>query len=526
MVILIFSLEAQVQTLGLFINEEDSYPGYTLFTPMRYSSTYLIDNNGLLINEWESTDRPNLSVYLSESGDLYRTSKSYRGDSTRLNFGGVLQRLAWDSTVLWNYDYSNSEHAMHHDIELLPNGNVLILAYEVKSVEEANAAGRINGSLLDNELWPEHIIEVEQVGADSGNIVWEWHVWDHLIQDQYPERDNYGIIEDHPELIDINYSAYGDQGLYRSDWTHMNSVKYNEDLDQIVISVHNFNEIWIIDHSTTSQEAASHIGGIYGKGGDLLYRWGNPAAYNRGSESEMQLFGQHDAQWIKPGLPGEDNILIFNNGYARPEGEYSTVIEIVLPVDSPGNYSLEPDSTYGPEEPVWIYSSENLYDFYSRNVSGAQRMPNGNTLICSGFSGIFFEVTPVDDIVWHYVNPVTISGPLHQGEPADHVNVFKIRRYPVDYPGLSGQDLTPQGPIELYHVLDEPQNVEFEINNENVHVSWHGVQGATGYTVYSSYYPYEGFTEDTTGSYNDFSWTAPFTEEKRFYYVKARTPYN
>ncbi len=110
-------------------------------------------------------------------------------------------------------------------------------------------------------------------------------------------------------------------------------------LDQILISVHNFSEIWVIDHSTTTAEAASHSGGNSGMGGDLLYRWGNPAAYDSGSSADQQLFVQHDAQWIGNGLPGAGNILIFNNGQGRPDGDYSSVDEIVPPVASDGSYT-------------------------------------------------------------------------------------------------------------------------------------------------------------------------------------------
>jgi hypothetical protein len=82
----------------------------------------------------------------------------------------------------------------------------------------------------------------------------------------------------------------------------VNSVSYNAKLDQILISVRSFNEFWIIDHSVTTKEAAGHTGGRSGKGGDLLYRWGNPSAYRAGKTSDQKLFAQHDAHWIPEGL--------------------------------------------------------------------------------------------------------------------------------------------------------------------------------------------------------------------------------
>ena len=191
-----------------------------------------------------------------------------------------------------------------------------------------------------------------------------------------------------------------------ADWTHFNAVAYNPDLDQILVSVHAFSEIWVIDHSTTTAEAASHKGGRSGKGGDLLYRWGNPRAYRNGSKTEQQLFNQHNAHWIAPGLPGEGHVLVFNNGSGRPGGQYSSVDEIVLPVDSQGQYTHPRRGPYGPDKPVWSYSAPKKSDFYSFFISGAQRLPNGNTLICTGASGMVFEVTPEKEVVWKYANPV------------------------------------------------------------------------------------------------------------------------
>ncbi len=260
-----------------------------------------------------------------------------------------------------------------------------MIARETKTDAEAIAAGR-NPDMIPHrgELWPDHIIEVEPIGPTGGNIVWEWHVWDHLIQDYDPSKQNYGVVADHPELVDINF------GSARADWIHMNSIDYNEEFDQILVSVNAFQEIWVIDHSTNSEEAAGHTGGNSGKGGDILYRWGNPQAYRAGNANDQKFFHQHDAQWIESGYPGESNILVFNNGRDRPDGLYSSVDEIVPPVDENGNYSLTPGFPYGPEVQTWVYTAESPTDFYSPNLSGAQRLPNGNTLICNGANGYFF----------------------------------------------------------------------------------------------------------------------------------------
>jgi len=439
------------QTVGLFLNDAGSFDGYTLFAPMPSTTTYLIDNHGKLVNSWPSGYRPGLSVYLAENGNLVRTEQYSVGAPrfTSGGNGGRVEEIAWDGSLVWEYDYSTEFVRQHHDIEPLPNGNVLLVAWEYMSYDDAVAAGRVTFLIPDGELWPDHVVEVQPTGPTSGAIVWEWHLRDHLIQDNDPTKANFGVVEDHPERVDFNYvPGGGNPG--RADWNHVNSVDYNEALDQILLSPRTFDEVWVIDHSTTTAEAAGHSGGNSGKGGDLLYRWGNPETYRAGDSGDQQLYGQHDARWIEPGYPGAGNILIFNNGGGRPGGNYSSVDEIVPPVDGGWGYELVPGSAYGPVAPTWTYTADPVAEFYGQNISGAHRLPNGTTLICEGPSGDFFEVTPEKETVWRYVNPVSNAGPITQGNPAQSNNVFRATRYAPDYPGLDGKDLTPGDPIELF----------------------------------------------------------------------------
>ena len=455
-------------TVGLILKDSLSYGGFNLFAPMTNTTTYLINNDGQQVHSWESSYRPGVSVYLLEDGNLLRTAKVNNDKFSAGGSGGKVQLIKWDGTVVWDYLYSSSEFCQHHDVESLPNGNILLIAWEYKSADSAIAAGRNPSLLKQNELWPDYIVEVEPTGTSTGEIVWEWHVWDHLIQDNDSTKANYGSVIEHPELINLNYVTTGPKAG-NADWNHTNSVAYNEEFNQIMLSIHNFNEIWIIDHSTTTEEAASHTGGNSGRGGDLLYRWGNPQAYDTGDEIDQMLFGQHDAHWIKPGNPGEGNILVFNNGGKR---DYSTVDEIIPPVDSAGNYSKLISLAFGPEKPQWIYSAENPTDFYAKNISGAQRLPNGNTLICNGPAGIFFEVTGNNDIttqnsniVWSYINPVGENGPLTQGSSTTGSKnvVFRIHRYDSTYAGLVGRDLSPGEPIEKYPTDVHDSNEELPL---------------------------------------------------------------
>jgi Arylsulfotransferase (ASST) len=423
-----------------------TYPGYTLFAPNLFTTTYLIDIEGNLVRSWSATLLPGNVAYLLESGHLIRTANVVNASFSSGGRGGRVQEFDWDGTLLWDFTYSSTQVCQHHDVETLPNGNLLIIAWEKKTVAQAIAAGRNPARLTGAGLWPDHIVEVQPTGATTGTIVWEWHAWDHLVQDFDSTKANYGVVFDNPQLVDINFTRSGPGGA-GADWLHTNSIQYNAALDQIVLSVHALNEIWVIDHSTTTAEAASHSGGLSGRGGDLLYRWGNPRAYDRGTIADQKLSGQHDAQWIAPGLAGAGRILVFNNGTSRG---WSSVDEIETPVDSSGNYTLAPGAAYEPDTLTWTYSAPVPADFYAQNISGAHRLENGNTLICDGPDGTFFQVTSAGERVWIYINPVTADGPVNQGEtiPDGANNVFRAYRYGVDFPGFDGRDLTPQGPIE------------------------------------------------------------------------------
>ncbi|MCK5145402.1 aryl-sulfate sulfotransferase [bacterium] len=441
-------------TVGLISRSPGIYDGYTLYAPLSSTSTYLIDNNGERINSWVSAYNPGNSAYLLEDGHLLRTANNRNSRFTSGGTGGRIEKFTWDGSLVWTYIYSTDSVCQHHDIELLPNGNILMIAWELKTLSQALAAG-CNPALVNNKgLYPDHIIEVNPTLPSGSEIVWEWHVWDHLIQEYDSSKDNYGVVADHPELIDLNFTTLTGPPRSKTDWNHTNGIDYNADLDQIVISIHVFSEIWIIDHSTSTTEAASHSGGNSGRGGDLLYRWGNPAAYGAGTAVDQQLFGQHDPQWLTSDLPGSGNLLIFNNGRGRINGNFSSIDEITPPLEEDGSYTKNTGTSYGPVQPVWTYQSDPVDDFYADHISGAQRLPNGNTLICDGTHGTIFEVTQVGNTVWEYINPVTADGPLAQGDdiPTEKGgnNLFRACRYGKDYPAFSYLNLYPLGPIETY----------------------------------------------------------------------------
>jgi len=367
--------------------------GVTLFQSFTDTTTYLINQAGSVVRSWPSSATPALSVYLLPDGDMVRTQNLSGFPSG--GAGGGIERLSYDGAVEWAYSYFTATEIPHHDIEVLPNGNVLMIVWEELGIGAALALGR-NPLNVGNNFMPDAIYEVQQTGPTTGDIVWEWHAVDHIIQDYDSSLPGFGVVADHPELININYGPAG-------DWLHVNAIDYHPQFDQIALSVPRFHEMWIIDHSTTTAEAAGHTGGTYGKGGDLLYRWGNPAAYDRGTPSDQVFYSCHDVQWVEPGRPGEGNLTILNNGVGRPTGNYSSVDEWTPPVDGAGNYTLVGSAAYGPGALAWEYSDPG--GFFSNIMSGAQRLESGNTLVCEATSGRLFEVTPDGTTVWNYINP-------------------------------------------------------------------------------------------------------------------------
>ena len=433
-------------TIGLLDYSSMSQEGYTLFAPINANGTYLIDNCGFLINAWDSEYKPGLMAYLLEDGSLLRcgriTSEFVAGGS-----GGRVEKISWNNELIWAYDFSNFNEQAHHDIAPLPNGNFLILLWDKHPNSQLIEMGRDTNFLPNGDFfWSEKIFEVKPIGTDEIEIVWEWNSWDHLIQDYDPEKTNFGDVSEHPGKLNINYPI-GDRS---ADWLHMNSIDYNPELDQIVLNSRNFNEFYIIDHSTTTEEAKTNSGGLYNKGGDFLFRWGNPQAYNKGDEEDRKLFSQHDASWIPQGLPGEGNILVFNNGNERPELIFaSTVEEIYLDQELNGFYVINEEGKFGQDTSLWTYPKELNPGFHSSRISGAQRLLNGNTLICNGQEGRFFEIDQNETIVWQYLNPIDFNGPSTQGNQPSNSNVFKIRRYNYDYPAFQDIDVHPIAQLEL-----------------------------------------------------------------------------
>ena len=422
-----------------FINAQ-VYEGYTLFTPMSAfddsATTYLMNNDYEFLNTWTHDQGPASMPYLLADGSIIYPYRVPFPSMVAGGVGGGIQKQSWDGEILWEYEFANEQYQHHHDVEPLPNGNILIIVWEKKTAQEAYDMGRETIDNPLNVMWSSAILELE---PESGEIVWEWHIWDHTVQDVNSELSNFGIISEHPELFDINrgpvgIDAGGPQGA-NADWMHINAIHYNSILDQIVISSRTQNEIFILDHSTSAEEVLGHSGGNSGMGGDFLYRWGNPENYGRGDESDRILGDQHSINWIPAGYPGEGNLILFNNFH---EDNTSAVLEFSPPLDD-NNYAIIEGESFGPETWEWIYTG----DITTPMQGGAFRLPNGNTLITQTHTATVIEVDSEGNELWSFT---------HEGESSYWI--ARCEKYSPDYWGnLLLGDMNSDGSLNVLDVV-------------------------------------------------------------------------
>lgn len=422
-------------TVGtLYYDASQTYEGYNLFYPLNQPTAYLVDNCGREINRW--TDEgftPGSSVYLQPNGNLLKTASLGGSSPSDIIAGGqsdFIKMKDWENNLLWEYNIGDTNERMHHDVSLLPSGNVLILVWTKHDSLEAIAAGRDPDRLDDGEIWSETI---KEYNPSTQTIDWQWNSWDHLIQNYDDTKPNYGESNVNFTRIDLNYnddnyrSSY-DDGRYASNWMNANAIDYYPTLDQVLISVPGFGEFWIIDHGTTTAEAA-------GAEGDLKYRWGNPEAYNMGDSLDQKTFFQHDVHWVDLDVPTSSpdygKIALFNNQAAPNVSR----VNMLLPIYNvgAGMYTMNADGTFAPEDFEYTYEADPAIDIVSNLLSSFQILPNGNKLICAGTQGYSRELNPDDEIVWEYEIPLSFGNPVGQGGFAAVNLNFRMVRYGMDY---------------------------------------------------------------------------------------------
>lgn len=405
------------------------FDGYNLFSPYFYNETHLIDMEGNIVHTWKSDYMPGLFAHLLPDGALVR---GIRVPNMAVRFAGTtggFERFDWDGNLLQRYvkNDHDTDECLSHAFCPMPNGNTMVICLEKKTNEEAYARGRKLGTLpeegelfegkVHKGLYLDYLMEIDQ----DNNVVWEWHLWDH--------------VGDAPDEFNLNYILPATHGYFSTvDWVHFNAVDYNPRTDQVVVTCRNFGEFVIIDRKT----------------GKLVYRWGNPATHNRGRapsycfDGDEQLFGPHNAHFLD-----NDNIQVFDNGCMRPQGNRSRVLEVC-----PKNGKI-----------VWEYKSHHPYNFCSPYQSSSQRLPNGNVLVCAAGQGQIFEVTggPEPRVCWEFVCPWLMDGTITNYlddtdafvDRSTGINkafmknmIHRVYRYGKDYPAFAGKDLSGGRPID------------------------------------------------------------------------------
>ena len=415
----------------IFYSTHDTNRGRTVG-----NTTWLLNSLFQPVHRWDSEHHAHEGVgpYLLENGLVVRPfSKGnwlYMENFYVASFTS-LEIIDWEGNQLWEFDYCTPKrHCMHHDIEPMPNGNILLIVNDFKTHEEAESIGFKPTN--DRAIAFQRIIEIEPNLKDgSTRIVWEWDILDHIVQDLYPDRPNYGKPSEHIGKIDVNYVGKSTKFIPGSVF-HFNAISYNEERDQILVSNFGTNEIFILDHSTTTKEAKTDKGGASGKGGDLIYRWGNPNAYGMAGIESRQLFKQHDAAWIPKGIPGKGDISIFNNGVNR-KPMYTAYIELELPKLRNSRYQRASNKPFGPMAPAYEFSEfagDEPEVFFAPFMSGARRLPNGNIFGVSGIVSGMFEVTDEGEEVLRTV-------------PGSRSTFYRAYKFSKDYPAFNNRNLAP-----------------------------------------------------------------------------------
>lgn len=418
----VMTLFAQEDELigGVQFDSGTSTDGYILFSPVGLTGTYLINKQGEVINAWDSDYAPASAMYLTDEGHLIRAGRRGQGSRTER----VLEEWDWSGNLIWQYVFESPDFTQHHDIEPMPNGNILVLAWEHIPIDEAIELGFATDGLTLPDGDPLEDIRLDsifEIDPQIDGVVWEWYSRDHLIQDVNPDKPNYGDIADFPRRINLNYHDV----VQIDDITHINSIAYHASRDEIIVSVRSFSEIWVIDHSITTDEAR-------GTAGDLLYRWGNPQAYGQDTAYKRTLYFQHDARWLDI---DDDNstLTLFNNGSRDYEVMQSELIQFSLP-----DQRMADDTTFNSPQIIW----QSQGDFFAMNMSGGVRLSNGHAFITLAPDGRFIEITDDGQLIWDYINPV-----YRETDGTTSNRVFRASFYSADFVGFAGKTLRSQGTL-------------------------------------------------------------------------------
>lgn len=445
-----------------------TWSGYTLFNG-KGEGTLLIDMNGKVVHEWKN--------FQGFPNKMIRGGKVFGSLNARDRYAAYQDKsdvteVDWNGNQLWSFSHNqevNDEDTgktwvarEHHDYQI--EGNPV--GYYVPGQETTDNFQKVliltHNNVKKPRISPQELLEDVLIEVDrSGKIIWSWHLLDHF-REFHLSNIELNAIYRNPNTHDTGENGEG-------DIFHCNCASYlgpNKWYDQgdkrfapnnIIMDSREANIMWIVDHET----------------GKVVWQIGPD--YTATPELRMlgPLVGMHHSQMIPKGLPGEGDIMVFNNGgwagYGIPNQESNTGMRTSR-IDTSKVIEFDPITL----EVKWTFSANDLgenpvwhqHRFYSPLVSDAQRLPNGNTFIDEGTEGRFLEVTPDNEVVWEYVYPHT-----------DDYLVYRAYRVPYAWvPQLQKPKEVPVVP---------PKNSEFQIEgaadpnpNDDVTV---GVKGARGY---------------------------------------------
>jgi len=419
MVMLAFASRLVAQSVyptGTTIYDPDrAWNGYTVLSPLGTQAVLIIDMNGNVVKRWDGYNNsaggparvlPGGFV-MAASGvnpphqeSLELVQRDFAG-AVVWQFSRAEQIKAREGATIWSarqhHDWQRESFpAGYYSPDSTPaieGGNTLILTH----------TNRTQAKIADVLLEDDRLIEVSW----SGEIGWEWSASDHI--------DELGFAADARQAIKAAGSFNAARGTF--DWLHINSATYvgpNRWFDQGDTRFAPNNVI------ISSREAS--LLAIVGRDGSIVWRLGPDFSASKELRAIRQIIGQHHAHLIPKGLPGAGNLLVFDNGGASGYG-------FANPIAPDGRGAFVRSTSRVLEinpvtlEMVWSYSNPR---FFSTNISSAQRLPNGNTLITAGAGGRMFEVTKDGTIVWEYMYP------LFSGANASNA-VYRAYRMPYGW---------------------------------------------------------------------------------------------
>ncbi|HDI59456.1 MAG TPA: transcriptional initiation protein Tat [Desulfobacteraceae bacterium] len=436
---------------------EKCWSGYTVFgTEVESEGTVLIDMNGNVVKQWKNICQAEHPPKMLKGGFLagtLRPEPDKRGRVWGDEHSTDLVVVDWDGKVVRRVPRAG----MHHDYQF--EGNPV--GYHAPGMVVDNYKGKMlilshkfthNQYITDKELYDDYIVEIDR----DGNIVWEWTASEHFKEMNFPLEFKKTLYK-YP-----TYSMTRTPGRKGADWIHVNSASYlgpnkwyDEDPetykvfhpDNIIISNRQTNTSCIIEKATG--KIVWQIGPYYYP--DSVWEFGGKQ-YKYAYRKLVQIIGQHHTHMIPKGLPGEGNILVYDNGGYAGYGPRNPGAHLGWS-DARRDYSRVIEFDPRTLKVVWEHSAKkmgmrNKYQFYSDYVSSAQRLPNGNTLITNGAVGQLQEVTPDHEIVWEYISP-------YYNKNGKYNLVYRAYRIPYDY--------VPQIPKPEEKAVIPPENTTFTI---------------------------------------------------------------